>query len=422
VARTATDHPELIPADEEQRLEAVRRYAVLDTPPDGALDRIATLAARILHTPIASVTIVDEDRIWFRARHGLDATETDRVPGLCASAILKDGPTIVTDAAVDPSTISNPLVAGGMGLRFYAAAPLITSDGYRLGTLNVIDHKPRDISDDEVATLQDLAAMVVDELELRLAARRIAETRAQLERLGAALQLSVLPPPLPDIAGLDLAALYRPAGDALEIGGDFYDVFEIRPRTWLVAIGDVCGRGAEAAVLVGSVRNRLRALAAAGMRPARVLAELNRSLVREGLGGKFLTLCCLEVRPAPGRAEVTMSAGGHPLPLVRRASGRVETVGHAGPLLGVFPGVDCGQYVIELCPDDLLLLYTDGLIERRGVDPRLGERALRSALSRSVRASAVETLCTIEEALPQPLEGGDDDTAVLILRVRPRGS
>jgi serine phosphatase RsbU (regulator of sigma subunit) len=100
----------------------------------------------------------------------------------------------------------------------------------------------------------------------------------------------------------------------------------------------------------------------------------------------------------------------------------VETVGQAGPLLGVFPGVDCGQYVIELSPDDLLLLYTDGLIERRGVDPRLGERALRWALSRSVRASAVETLCTIEEALPQPLEGGDDDTAVLILRVRPRGS
>jgi sigma-B regulation protein RsbU (phosphoserine phosphatase) len=421
VARTASDHPELIPADEEQRLEAVRRYAVLDTPPDGALDRIATLAARLLHTPVASVTIVDEDRIWFLASHGLDATETDRMPGLCASAILKDGPTVVTDAAVDPSTISNPLVAG-TGLRFYAAAPLITSDGYRLGTLNVIDHKPRDLSDDEVATLQDLAAMVVDELELRLAARRIAETRAQLERLGAALQLSVLPPPLPDIAGLDLAALYRPAGDALEIGGDFYDVFEIRPRTWLVAIGDVCGRGAEAAVLVGSVRNRLRALAAAGMRPAQVLAELNRSLVREGLGGKFLTLCCLEIRPAPGRAEVTVSAGGHPLPLVRRANGRVETVGQAGPLLGVFPGVDCGQYVIELCPDDLLLLYTDGLIERRGVDPRLGERALRWALSRSVRASAVETLCTIEEALPQPLEGGDDDTAVLILRVRPRGS
>ncbi len=311
-----------------------------------------------------------------------------------------------------------------MGVRFYAGAPLITSDGYRLGTLNVMDRRPRDISGDEVTTLQDLASVVVDELELRLAARRIAEARAQLERLGAALQVSVLPPPLPDIPGLDLAALYRPAGDALalEIGGDFYDVFETRPRTWLVAIGDVCGRGAEAAVLVGSVRTRLRALAAAGMRPAQVLAELNHSLVREGLGGKFLTLCCLEVRSAPGRAEVTMSAGGHPLPLVRRASGRVETVGRAGPLLGVFPGVNCGQSVIGLGPDDLLLLYTDGLIERRGVDPRLGERALRSALSRSVRASAVETLCTIEEALPQPLEGGDDDTAVLILRVRPRGS
>jgi sigma-B regulation protein RsbU (phosphoserine phosphatase) len=186
-----------------------------------------------------------------------------------------------------------------------------------------------------------------------------------------------------------------------------------------VAIGDVCGRGAEAAVLMSSVRNRLRALAEAGMRPGEVLAELNHSLVREGLGDKFLTLCYLEVRPAPGRAQVTMSSGGHPLPLVRRAGGKVEAVGEAGLLLGVFPNIDCGQCVIELGPDDLLLLYTDGLIERRGVDPRLGERALRSALACDVQASAVETLCNIEEALPQRPEGADDDTAVLILRVLP---
>jgi phosphoserine phosphatase RsbU/P len=419
VTTTASDHPELIPPDEEQRLEAVRRYAVLDTPPDGAFDRIANLAARILRTPIATVTIVDEDRIWFKARHGLDAEQIDRVPGLCASAILTDDPTIITDAAVDPRTISNPLVAGELGLRFYAAAPLITSDGYRLGTLNVIDQRPRDITDDELATLQDLAAVVVDELELRLSARRVVEAKAQVERLGDALQLSVLPPPLPAIAGLDLAALYRPAGDALEIGGDFYDVFEIRPDTWLVAIGDVCGRGAEAAVLMSSVRNRLRALAEAGMGPDEVLSELNHSLVREGLGDKFLTLCYLEVRPSPGCVEVIMSSGGHPLPLMRRAGGKVEAVGKAGLLLGVFPSVDCGQSVIELGPDDLLLLYTDGLIERRGVDPRLGERALRSALASGPSASAVETLCNIEEALPQPPEGADDDTAVLILRVLP---
>jgi sigma-B regulation protein RsbU (phosphoserine phosphatase) len=419
---TAMEHPELIPPDEEHRLEAVRRYAVLDTPPDRAFDRIAALAARILRTPIATVTIVDEDRIWFKARHGLDTDQIDRVPGLCASAILRDDPTIVRDAAIDPRTISNPLVAGELGLRFYAAAPLITSDGYRLGTLNVIDRDARDITAEEVATLQDLAAVVVDELELRLSARKVAEAKAQVERLGDALQLSVLPPPLPTIGGLDLAALYRPAGDVLEIGGDFYDLFEIRPHTWLMAIGDVCGRGVEAAVLMNSVRNRLRALAEAGMRPSQVLAELNRSLVREGLGDKFLTLCYLEVRPGPEGVEITMSSGGHPLPLVRRAGGRVEAVGRVGLLLGVFPRVDCGQSVIDLGPGDLLLMYTDGLIERRGVDPRLGERALRSALAGSADASAVETLCQIEEALPPTAEGGDDDTAVLILRVLPEGS
>jgi serine phosphatase RsbU (regulator of sigma subunit) len=114
-----------------------------------------------------------------------------------------------------------------------------------------------------------------------------------------------------------------------------------------------------------------------------------------------------------------MSSGGHPLPLVRRAGGKVEAVGQAGLLLGVFPSVDCGQSVIDLDPGDLLLMYTDGLVERRGVDPRLGERALRSALACSDEASAVETLCQIEEALPQMPEDGGDDTAVLILRVLP---
>ena len=111
--------------------------------------------------------------------------------------------------------------------------------------------------------------------------------------------------------------------------------------------------------------------------------ELNRSLVREGLGDKFLTLCYLEVRPVRAGVEITVSSGGHPLPLVRRAGGRVEAAGRAGLLLGVFPRVDCGQSVVELGPGDLMLLYTDGLIERRGVDPRLGERALRSALAGS---------------------------------------
>ncbi|HUP83915.1 MAG TPA: ATP-binding protein [Candidatus Limnocylindria bacterium] len=170
--------PSIIPADEPARLAAVRRYDILDTPPDGAFDRITALAARVLKAPIAIVSIVDQDRIWFKSHHGVEVEQIGRDPGLCASAILHDGPWIIKDAARDPRALANPLVAGEFGLQFYAGVPLRTSDGHNLGTLCVLDFVPRDLSTDETATLEDLAKMVIDELELRLASRvAIAEVR-----------------------------------------------------------------------------------------------------------------------------------------------------------------------------------------------------------------------------------------------------
>lgn len=171
----------VLPPDEEERLAAVGRYDVLDTPPDGAFDRITALAARLLDVPISTVTIVDADRIWFKSTHGIDVDQIDREPGLCASAIFRDAPHVVTDAEFDPRTLGNSLVRGELGLRFYVGVPLRTHDGYRLGTLNVIDAEPRGITESELATLQDLAAIVVDELELRLAARRKVELEAARE-------------------------------------------------------------------------------------------------------------------------------------------------------------------------------------------------------------------------------------------------
>ncbi len=162
----------ILPENEQERLAAVRRYDVLDTPPDGAFDRVTRLASTLLDMPIAIVSIVDTDRIWFKSAHGLDGVdEIGRDPGLCASAILHDGPWVVDDAIVDARTLANPLVAGDFGLRFYAGVPLTTQDGYNLGTLCVIDKVARELSDDSAQLLADLAAIVVDELELRLAAR-----------------------------------------------------------------------------------------------------------------------------------------------------------------------------------------------------------------------------------------------------------
>lgn len=172
--------PYIIPDNEDQRLAAVRRYDVLDTPQDGAFDRVTALAARRFAVPISIISIVDHDRIWFKSRHGLSGvSEIGRDPGLCASAILSPEPYILTDASADPRALANPLVAGDFGLRFYAGVPLRTSDGYNLGTLCVIDKMPRPINQGQIDDLKDLASLVVDQLELRLAARR-AVARAEM--------------------------------------------------------------------------------------------------------------------------------------------------------------------------------------------------------------------------------------------------
>jgi two-component sensor histidine kinase len=166
------DVSSISPVDEDQRLAAVRRYDVLDTPPDGAFDRITAIAARRFDVPIAIISIVDEDRIWFKSHHGVEVDQIGRDPGLCASAILTNEPHILPDATQDPRSLANPLVAGEFGLRFYVGVPLRTSDGYNLGTLCVIDKKPRPVDEDAVKDLGDLASVVIDQLELRLAARR----------------------------------------------------------------------------------------------------------------------------------------------------------------------------------------------------------------------------------------------------------
>jgi GAF domain-containing protein len=176
---TAAEH--IIPPDEQGRLAAVMRYGVLDSPPDGAFDRITRLASLVLEMPIAIVSIVDHDRIWFKSAQGLDGVEQiDRDPGLCASAILGDETWIVEDAKVDPRALANPLVAGEFGLRFYAGSPLRTHDGYNLGTLCVIDKEPRELTEEQIRVLDDLAALVVDELELRLGARLQARRATEL--------------------------------------------------------------------------------------------------------------------------------------------------------------------------------------------------------------------------------------------------
>lgn len=165
---------------ETERVRALKRYNILDTPPDGSFDRITRLAALLFNTPISIVSLVDTDRIWFKSRYGLDIHQIERTPGLCASAILSDDLHQVEDAYKDPRTLSNPLVAGMLRLRFYASVPLKNKDGYNLGTLCIMDKEPRVLSKLEEKILKELGLIVMDEIELRLEARTAVKQRNQL--------------------------------------------------------------------------------------------------------------------------------------------------------------------------------------------------------------------------------------------------
>jgi diguanylate cyclase (GGDEF)-like protein/PAS domain S-box-containing protein len=175
------------PPDEAERLDALERYAILDTPPEENFDRILRLAARIIGVPAATISFVGAERQWFKSRIGVEAQQTSREVSFCGHTILGDQVMVVPDATRDPRFAHNPLVIGPAKTRFYAGAPLRTPDGHNLGTLCAIDHKPRELTPEDGALLADLAQLVVVQLELQRAGHRALAEIAERERAEAAL-------------------------------------------------------------------------------------------------------------------------------------------------------------------------------------------------------------------------------------------
>jgi serine phosphatase RsbU (regulator of sigma subunit) len=236
-----------------------------------------------------------------------------------------------------------------------------------------------------------------------------------------ALQRSLLPPELPDIPGMELAAGYEAAGEGNEVGGDFYDVFEGTAGRWRFAIGDVCGKGPEAAAVTGLTRHALRILAREGHDVPTVLERLNALIVDEGARARFITLIHGELRPAAGSGEaatVSLVCAGHPPPLVLRRSGTVETVTESQPLLGVLDGITFDQSTVLLFPGDVLLCVTDGVTERRSGGRLLDDDdGLRHLLGECSDLNAGSVVARIQRVVREfGSDSPTDDLALLVFR------
>jgi PAS domain S-box-containing protein len=303
-----------------------------------------------------------------------------------------------------------------LGMRSVMVVPMI-SRARMLGTITFVSaESSRQFDEDDVLLAEDLgrrAAVAFDNA-------RLYSERAQIART---LQESLLPPQLPTIPGVEVAARYLAAGEGIEVGGDFYDLFEVRPGDWAIVMGDVCGKGADAAALTALARYTLRATARPEAQPSDALQTLNDEVLRQRGDGRFITVAYARLAPgADGGARAVLSIGGHPSPIVLRAGGGAEAVGTPGTLLGVVPDPALANDTIELGPGDTLFLYTDGVTEAYAPEHLLEVEDVARIVAACAGADAADLVKRVEDEV-RSLGAGQpgDDIAMLALRLTQNG-
>jgi sigma-B regulation protein RsbU (phosphoserine phosphatase) len=299
------------------------------------------------------------------------------------------------------------------------ALDLVRADGSRLPVLvnSVLD---RDAAGDARVirtAVFDATQRREYERELLRAKQRAEESEAHALVLARTLQQTLIPPTPPEIPRLDVAAAYRPAGDGGEVGGDFYDVFQVAPGEWVVAIGDVCGKGVDAAVVTAMVRYTLRAAAVRVASPAEALAIVNDVLLRQDVD-RFCTVLVLRLREDGGGWRATVASGGHPCPLLLRDGEEPEPFGDDGSLVGALEDATSWRDAeTVLRPRDVLVLYTDGVTEGRRGDEFYGEARLADTARRSAASAGAVAGALVSDVVA--FQHGDtrDDVAVVAVRV-----
>jgi phosphoserine phosphatase RsbU/P len=381
--------------------------------------RVARLAALVLGTQLACVAIAGERSFPGRRRPGAgyaDQRQSVAEASWCQRVIDTAAMLIVDDARHDPRTSASCPIEPGSVIA-WAGLPILDAAGHVVGALCVADDLPRHWSATEIEVLATLAFVASREVALQVALQHGAE-RAELAQT---LQESLLPPRLPQIPGLQVAARYVAGGTGAEVLGDFYDVFPSMRGSWGIVVGDVCGKGAPAAKSTALARYTLRAEAHRQTRPSLVLAALNQALLDWITDDpRFLTAIYATVRPTLGGASVQLSSAGHPLALVRRRDGFVQTFGRPGTLLGLLPDPELHDSHRLLRAGDCLILFTDGVTEARSqIDRALyGDERLRDFIAGLEEDGADQIADAIQHAV-LAFSGADisDDTVTLVLKV-----
>ncbi|MER7888805.1 SpoIIE family protein phosphatase [Micromonospora sp. NPDC094482] len=344
---------------------------------------------------------------WGRLRLAASSHADESVLPQLHKVLQETGPDSVQARLREASRNAAQVPLGGPMEGF--AVPLIAR-GQRLGTLAVGRHQRHRHDPDEVAVLEDVArraALAIENARIHAERRRVAQT----------LQQSLLPPVLPVVDGIGFAAEYVPTGDDADVGGDFYDVLPLPDGRWLVVIGDVSGKGVQAAAVTGLVRDVIRVLVGDGKPLPEVLTRLNETLVERG-GGRYCTLAMAAVGPGDGdRLDVSLHLAGHDRPVLLRGGGGGAFVGTGGTALGLLDTIATPTAEVPLTPGDALIFYTDGVTERRRGRELFGTERLRDAAAPLAGYSADVVAARLRAAaIGFSVEAPRDDIAILVLR------
>jgi hypothetical protein len=289
----------------------------------------------------------------------------------------------------------------------------LTARGDELGRLEVSGRPGHEFAPGDEAILTGLGQLA----SVAIANARLYERE---HTIAHTLQRSLRPGALPNVAGISAAVRFRPAGEGVELGGDFYDIFRGRGDCWAALIGDVQGKGPDAAAVTALARHTMRAAAAYEDSPSRVLALLHHALCEQN-GDRFITVAYALMRVAGAGIRLDLACGGHPLPLVVHADGAVEPVGKLGTLLGTDIAPQLSDVQVELGQGDLFVLYTDGVTEvRRRRREVFGLRELTDLLQGCGGLPPDAVAARVEEAVIAASEGRlRDDVAILVLGPTP---